>query len=384
MKINLLASIFILLIISAYLIPAFSYCEGTVPAKIFLTSFTAEGAPASIAFIFEENARSILDSSTNLYLLQDYDITNYLDVSNPVRFINLNNIHGLINGKLSKEKEKYVLQITAINKNNETNLYQIDFLDIDEGLAALAGDFKAWVEKTFPRVVKKMILEEEIETVTAGKYEYVRPTLIFEVGGSYSPLGFLAASTLIQAVQYGADADISFRYDWWGFNLGGSYYTGSYSVYAGPELNFLKGLMTLTAGAGYMEISVSNSDSSNDQMYNLNTDLGFIYLSFYIHFSDFYSVSIGGMAAPFVQQGIIAWSYYISDNRLSDFQFSSYPFGIYGGYLKCSFNLTPDFSVNLRYTATFYSLLPDKGSGILESGIELSFTYKLALGGENE
>lgn len=390
MKINIILPAVAFFIISACIKPGPLYSQETVPPKIYMTAFTADKAPLSTAYIFEEQARTILNSSKNIYLLQEYELTNYHDLSVASKFISLNGIQGILHGKLSKQNGRYTLTISSFDMNKIKNTYRLDFTDTDEGLAAFSLDFENWAEKTFPRIEQKVIVKEEIDTITAGKYEYIKPALIFEAGGSYSSLGLIPnSSDLILVPLYGAFADMSLRYGWWGLNLGGSYYTGEYSVYAGPELNFLHGLITLTIGSGYEDIRVSGTALiSNDNIsYNFDSSFIYFYASLYCHFSDFYAISIGGMIAPIVPY-FNTKSYDASDNKNTQWVFNSTNSGfIFGGFIKSDFSLSSDLGLGLRYRVTFFPAQREFNTGyvfIIDSGIDVSLNYKMTFGRDDE
>ncbi|MGA2142818.1 MAG: hypothetical protein ABSG94_10415 [Brevinematales bacterium] len=384
MKIN------IFFIITACLTATALFPLDMVSPKIYMAAFTSDKASLSTAYIFEEQARTILNTSKNIYLLQEYEITNYHDLSAAVKFLNLNGIQGILRGKLSEQNGRYTLIISSFDMNKMKNTYRLDFTDTDEGLAAFSLDFADWAEKTFPRVEQKVIVKEEIDTIMAGKYEYIKPTMIFEAGGGYSPLGLIPnSSDLILVPLFGAFADMSVRYGWWGFNLGGSYYTGEYSIYAGPELNFLHGLITLTAGSGYENIKETGTSLiSNENIgYNFESSFVYFYASLYCHFNDFYAISIGGMIAPIVPN-FNTMSYDSTDIKNTQWVFNSTNSGlIFGGFIKSDFSLSSDLGLGLRYRVTFFPAQREFNSGyvfIIDSGIDFSLNYKLTFGRDDE
>ncbi len=351
--------------------------EDNLPEKVYIGDIKSPAQIATEAYVLKEKIRSILSVSTNIVLIQEYQATNFKDISDQEKFISLNNLNGLIAGEITRENGKSSLILNATGRQGRLETYKIEYSSLDEGINELSRSFITWAEGVFPMLQKSVIVKEEVETVTIGKFEYTKPALLAEAGLSYDSFAITGNSFTFTTLA-GPYADLSLRYSWWALNAGikwesvlGQDNSGSsIFYYAGPGVNILKGLLTISLdfGLGNTKVNDRVSDTNNQT----ELDYGLLILVFEANVTENYGLSLGLLLGE--------------GNLNSDFLTNSQnsKTTIFGGLIKNSIKITPDLGIALRYMLEI-DWENDEGQVFsVGSDIYLGLTYKFNFGAAND
>jgi hypothetical protein len=352
--------------------------EETVPPKIFVKDFSAVSASAAQAYLFEEESRSIISRISNAQLVLDFQATNYLDTSDITKFLLLNKINVCLIGELKQTQGKFELNINAVNRDGKSFSTRLDFSDLNEGITKLRKSLPLWLEDHFPRIPKNILVKEEVEKIGVGRFEYVNPAVITELGFFYSGNSIPIAE--MYSNEIGLYLDSAFRYKWLGFNFGASAsFLGiaEYAVYGGPEINAFNGLLTLTARIGYRTADTEDNILSFHCFYFSPVMM--------VNVTDRYQLALGGYFTPLSEINRIDYSLppSVAENQNWPYEYSG-KFNLTGGFLRFNIGITPVLWAGFQYNI-WLILIPDSGGMpplVVNSSLSGGISYKFTLGGK--